>query len=95
MKSRPVTRLLRTGVLAYRALPRRRPPSCRYEPTCSAFALEALERHGAYRGTILAVRRLGRCHPWGGAGYDPVPEAGTPEKAGMATVRTLARGGHA
>jgi len=48
-------------------------PSCRYLPTCSAYAIEALERHGAIRGGWLAVKRLLRCHPWGGHGYDPVP----------------------
>ena len=48
-------------------------PSCRHLPTCSEYALEALRRHGALRGGWLAARRLARCHPWGGAGFDPVP----------------------
>ena len=48
---------------------------CRFQPTCSVYALEALERHGAVRGTWLMLRRIGRCHPWGGSGYDPVPGA--------------------
>lgn len=50
------------------------PPSCRYEPSCSVYALEALQRHGPVRGALLAVGRIGRCHPWGGHGYDPVPD---------------------
>jgi putative membrane protein insertion efficiency factor len=49
------------------------PPVCRFEPSCSRYAYEAIQRHGALRGTWLAVRRLGRCQPWGGSGYDPVP----------------------
>ena len=48
---------------------------CRYLPTCSAYALESLERHGGLKGGYLTVRRLCRCHPWGRHGYDPVPGA--------------------
>ncbi len=48
---------------------------CRYQPTCSAYMLEALALHGAVRGTYMGVRRILRCHPWGGHGYDPVPGA--------------------
>jgi putative membrane protein insertion efficiency factor len=46
---------------------------CRFEPTCSAYAAEAVRTHGAVRGSWLATHRICRCHPWGGAGYDPVP----------------------
>lgn len=49
------------------------PPSCRFTPTCSQYALEALRRHGAIKGSWLAIKRILRCHPWGGSGYDPVP----------------------
>jgi putative membrane protein insertion efficiency factor len=47
---------------------------CRFEPTCSAYAIEALRVHGALRGTWLALKRIGRCQPWGSCGHDPVPE---------------------
>lgn len=50
---------------------------CRFEPSCSAYADEAIRRHGAIKGCALALKRIGRCHPWGGSGYDPVPP---PEK---------------
>lgn len=49
------------------------PSACRFTPTCSQYALEALRKHGLFKGLWLTVRRLARCHPWGGSGYDPVP----------------------
>lgn len=48
-------------------------PRCRYEPSCSEYAIEAIERHGVARASWLTTKRLCRCHPWGGHGYDPVP----------------------
>lgn len=50
-----------------------KPPSCRFAPTCSQYALEAIQKHGPFRGLYLSIRRILRCHPWGGHGYDPVP----------------------
>jgi len=50
------------------------PPACRYTPSCSEYAEQAVQRYGALRGGWLAARRLSRCHPWGGSGYDPLPE---------------------
>lgn len=50
-----------------------KPPTCRYVPTCSQYALEAIRKYGPFRGGWLAFKRLLRCHPWGGSGYDPVP----------------------
>ena len=49
------------------------PPSCRYQPSCSAYAITALQRYGAAKGGWLALKRIMRCHPWGGKGFDPVP----------------------
>jgi putative membrane protein insertion efficiency factor len=66
--------LLRGLVLAYRwTLSPLLGPRCRFLPTCSAYALDALASHGAVAGGWLVLRRLARCHPWGGSGYDPVP----------------------
>jgi putative membrane protein insertion efficiency factor len=50
------------------------PNACRYTPTCSEYALQAMTRHGPWKGGWLALKRIGRCHPWGGHGHDPVPK---------------------
>lgn len=76
MKGRPAlgARLIMIPIKAYRRfLSPLLPPVCRFYPSCSAYALEALQVHGALRGTWLAARRLGRCHPFNPGGYDPVP----------------------
>ena len=49
------------------------PASCRYNPTCSSYALDAFQKHGLWKGFVLTIKRIGSCHPWGGSGYDPVP----------------------
>ncbi|MFI3279212.1 MAG: membrane protein insertion efficiency factor YidD [Rikenellaceae bacterium] len=49
------------------------PPSCRFTPTCSQYALEALRKYGPIKGLFLSIKRISKCHPWGGSGYDPVP----------------------
>ncbi|MCQ2214323.1 MAG: membrane protein insertion efficiency factor YidD [Bacteroidales bacterium] len=49
------------------------PPACRYVPTCSQYAIEAIKKYGSIKGSYLAGKRILRCHPWGGSGYDPVP----------------------
>jgi len=48
-------------------------PKCRYTPTCSTYAIQALQKHGLIKGLWLTVKRISRCHPWGGSGWDPVP----------------------
>jgi putative membrane protein insertion efficiency factor len=70
------------GVIRFyrRAISPMTPPSCRFTPTCSAYAEEAVTRFGARKGGWLALRRLLRCHPFGGSGYDPVPGAGTEDE---------------
>jgi putative membrane protein insertion efficiency factor len=70
----PLARALRAAVRGYQWAFAWRASPCRYVPTCSQYAVEALERHGAGRGSWLAVRRIARCHPWGGHGFDPVPD---------------------
>ena len=72
--NRPLSHLLILLVRGYQATIR---PllfgSCRYHPTCSEYAIEAIHRHGPYRGGWLGLRRILRCHPWGAGGFDPVP----------------------
>lgn len=73
---------LRRGLMVLLCLPIRfyqqcisplTPPACRFTPTCSEYARQAIMKHGPLKGLWLAVRRILRCHPWGGSGYDPVP----------------------
>lgn len=72
----PLALLMRAVILLYRyGLSPFTPAACRYAPTCSAYALEAIAKHGAWHGGWLGLRRICRCHPWGGDGHDPVPAA--------------------
>lgn len=67
-------RLILAAIHFYqRVISPHRPPSCRYQPTCSQYGYEAVQRYGALRGGRLALRRIARCHPWAQGGYDPVP----------------------
>lgn len=70
----PIERLVLGAINLYRMTAPARTPRCRYIPSCSAYAVEAVEIHGLGRGSWLAARRLGRCHPFGSFGFDPVPE---------------------
>jgi putative membrane protein insertion efficiency factor len=78
-----LARLLMLPIRAWRLVSVHFTPRCRFHPSCSAYALEALEQHGAVRGSWLTIRRVGRCHPWGGGGLDPVPpNTRLPKRAG-------------
>lgn len=83
----PVGRVL-LAVLGFyqRAVSPALPPRCRFYPSCSAYAVEAIERHGAAWGSWLAIRRLGKCAPWHPGGFDPVPEAIHRRRSGTAEV---------
>ena len=71
-----MSRLLLAAIRAYRlVIGSWLAPSCRFAPTCTAYAAEAIQSHGAGRGSWLALRRLARCHPWNAGGHDPVPPA--------------------
>jgi uncharacterized protein len=74
MKASAPARVLLLSIRAYRRLFAARPSPCRFDPTCSMFGIEAITRFGARRGTWLTVRRIARCRPGGGLGFDPVPE---------------------
>jgi hypothetical protein len=88
----PVRRAL-LGVIGFysRAVSPALPPRCRFAPTCSAYAAEAIERHGAARGTWLALRRLAKCAPWHPGGWDPVPGTDVAHRA-SSTAGTPASG---
>ena len=70
-----LARILMLPVRAWRLVSVHLPPRCRFHPSCSQYALDALAIHGARHGSLLAVRRVARCHPWHPGGLDPVPEA--------------------
>ena len=75
---KPKSKILKTAgqkaILLYQRLTINKLPTCRYMPSCSEYAYEALDMHGILRGGWYSTKRLCRCHPWGGHGYDPVPE---------------------
>jgi hypothetical protein len=74
MKFKPLSWLLLALIAFYRTcISPLLPPACRYTPTCSQYAKEAIQKYGAFKGGWLALKRILRCNPWGGSGYDPVP----------------------
>ena len=73
-RATPLARLLMLPIRAWRLISVHLAPRCRFHPSCSQYALEALTLHGAGRGSWLAIRRVGRCHPWHDGGLDPVPQ---------------------
>lgn len=75
---RTAGRFLTALIRSYQAARSGRPTGCRYLPTCSEYAAEAIDRHGPARGAFLSARRIARCGPWGGHGIDPVPERSNP-----------------
>jgi len=73
-----VSRVLLSALRFYKArISPALPPACRYAPSCSEYAIEAVERHGAWRGSVMAIRRVLSCNPFARGGYDPVPELGS------------------
>ena len=85
----PVARVLDRMIHGYQVLTEGRISPCRYVPSCSTYGREAIAHHGAARGTWYAMRRLGRCHPWGGQGYDPVPGTGADHLPPPPPARTV------
>lgn len=82
----PLAHALKAAVLVYRyTLSPFVGQGCRFRPTCSEYAIDAITAHGALRGGALAARRLGRCHPWGGSGFDPAPGT-TAERPSAKTI---------
>ena len=84
----PVARVLMAPIRAWRVVSTRLPARCRFYPSCSAYALEALQEHGAGRGGWLAIRRVGRCHPFHPGGLDPVPPSNRRSPRATAGVAT-------
>jgi hypothetical protein len=71
-----VRTLLVAAIRLYQLLTSWAPPTCRYYPSCSRYAIEAIRVHGSLKGSLLTARRIGRCHPWHEGGFDPVPPRG-------------------